>query len=331
MSAHAESAARAVVATLGAGRMGRGIAQAFAYGGHDVWLIDYKPRSAAELSALRAAALAEIDGSLRALVELGVCAEADRLRVMQRIRFAGRDEAPAALHTAAVVFEAVPEVFAAKREALAFADARTDPRTIIASTTSTFLVSTLAGFVAGSSRFLNAHWLNPAYIVPLVELSPHAATAPDVLASLRQLLTELGKVPVVCASAPGYIVPRLQALIMSEAARMIEEGVASPRDIDLATRYGLGLRYAAMGVVEFIDYGGNDTLFYASSYLAAALGPRYEPPAIVKRRMDDGRIGLKTLQGFYDYRGVDEAAYRKDVLARILAMLKHLGLLRPPR
>ena len=119
---------------------------------------------------------------------------------------------------------------------------------------------------------------------------------------------------------------------MNEAARMVEEGVATAEDIDKATRYGLGLRFAAMGVIEFIDFGGNDILYYASRYLSEHLSrERYTAPAIVDRLMHEGRIGLKTGEGFYDYRGRDVSAYRKDVLARTLGMLKHAGLHRPPR
>ena len=138
--------------------------------------------------------------------------------------------------------------------------------------------------------------------------------------------------PVLCAAAPGYIVPRLQALIMNEAARMVEEGVASPEDIDRATRYGLGLRFAALGVIEFIDYGGNDILYYASRYLAERLSrERYQAPAIVERLMREGRNGLRSGEGFYDYRGRDLQAYRRDVLGRTLGQLRHAGLYRPPR
>jgi 3-hydroxybutyryl-CoA dehydrogenase len=127
-------------------------------------------------------------------------------------------------------------------------------------------------------------------------------------------------------------VPRLQALIMNEAARMVEEGVATAEEIDRATRYGLGLRFAAVGVIEFIDFGGNDILYYASRYLSERLSrERYTAPAIVDRLMQEGRIGLKTGEGFYDYRSRDVAAYRKDVLARTVGMLKHAGLHRPPR
>jgi 3-hydroxybutyryl-CoA dehydrogenase len=172
--------------------------------------------------------------------------------------------------------------------------------------------------------------LNPAYLVPLVELSPHPGTDPNALRRLKTLLEKIGKVPVVCAPAPGFIVPRLQALVMAEAARMIEEGVASAEDIDKATRYGFGFRFASIGVVEFIDYGGNDILYYACRYLAQALGERYTAPAIVDRLMQEGRIGLKTRSGFYDYSGLDVAAYRKDVISRTLALLEHHGLLVPP-
>jgi 3-hydroxybutyryl-CoA dehydrogenase len=135
---------------------------------------------------------------------------------------------------------------------------------------------------------------------------------------------------VVCGDAPGYIVPRLQALIMNEAARMIEEGVATAEEIDKATRYGLGLRFAALGVVEFIDFGGADILHHASREMSVSIdAARYRAPAILERLIADGRLGLKTGSGFYDHQGRDIPAYRRDVLARTLGMLKHAGLWRP--
>jgi 3-hydroxybutyryl-CoA dehydrogenase len=153
-----------------------------------------------------------------------------------------------------------------------------------------------------------------------------------VVEKLRQSLEDAGKVPVVCGPTPGYIVPRLQALIMNEAARMVEEGAASAEDIDKATRYGLGLRFAAIGVIEFIDYGGNDILYYASQYLARTVSAeRYTAPQNVQRLMREGHLGLKSGQGFYDYRSRDTRAYRKDVLERTLRELRQSGLFRPPR
>jgi 3-hydroxybutyryl-CoA dehydrogenase len=144
-------------------------------------------------------------------------------------------------------------------------------------------------------------------------------------------MESIGKLPVVCGPAPGYIVPRLQALIMNEAARMIEEGVATAEEIDKATRHGLGLRFAALGVVEFIDFGGCDILHHASREMAGSISAaRYTAPAIVDDMVAQGRLGLKTGSGFYDYAGRDAAAYRRDVLARTLGLLEHAGLWQPP-
>ena len=180
-------------------------------------------------------------------------------------------------------------------------------------------------------RFLNAHFLNPAYLIPLVEVSPAKATAEAAFVKLKELLESAGKVVVRCAASPGFIVPRLQAAAMNEAARLVEEGVATPEDIDRSVRAGFGPRYTAMGVCEFIDYGGLDILYYASSSMARALhAPRYEPPAIIRRLMEEGKRGTREGEGLYDWRGRDLGAYQRDLVGRYVALFRHLGLLRPP-
>jgi 3-hydroxybutyryl-CoA dehydrogenase len=312
--------------------MGRGIALAFAYGGYEVDLIDLKARPAAEWARLSAEAREEMASSLSMLAELGAIPQDAVPRLLARIHLIPQSGSRAQLAKADVVFEGVTETLEAKQQAFEAICASSRPDAILASTTSTILVTDLIPFVTHPGRLLNAHWLNPAYVIPLVELSVHPGTTPETTVRLRGLLEDIGKVPVVCGPAPGYIVPRLQALIMNEAARMIEEGVATAEEIDKATRLGLGLRFAAIGVVEFIDYGGNDILYHASRYLADAVSrERYTAPEIVQRLMREGQIGLKTGQGFYDYRGRDLKAYRKDVLARTLGMLRHAGLQKPPR
>jgi 3-hydroxybutyryl-CoA dehydrogenase len=164
-----------------------------------------------------------------------------------------------------------------------------------------------------------------------VEISPGAATDPAITARVRTMLEGIGKVPVVCAATPGFIVPRIQALAMNEAARMVEEGVASPEDIDKAIRYGFGFRYAVLGLLEFIDWGGGDILYYASRYLETALGSdRYRAPEVISRNMQEGRIGLRTGAGFLDYSGLDVDAYREQRLAALVDMLRHFGLAKPP-
>jgi 3-hydroxybutyryl-CoA dehydrogenase len=126
-------------------------------------------------------------------------------------------------------------------------------------------------------------------------------------------------------------VPRIQALAMNEAARLVEEGVAAPEEIDKAIRYGFGFRFAVLGMLEFIDWGGGDILAYASRYMTQALDdPRYAAPEIVERNMREGRIGLKTGSGFLDYEGLDIEAYRTERLRALVAMLGHMGMIRPP-
>jgi 3-hydroxybutyryl-CoA dehydrogenase len=322
---------RETIACLGAGRMGRGIAVVFAYAGRAVTVVDFKPRASAEFEQLAAAAHEEVRKTLLSLARFGLFAEQSVDAIAGRVSVLPESQARSALPSASVIFEGVTEVLDLKREALARASALAGPRPIIASTTSTILADDLASAVAQPERFLNAHWLNPAYLVPLVELSPAATTAPATVARLKALLEGIGKVPVVCAARPGYIVPRIQALAMNEAARMVEEGVASAADIDKAIKYGFGFRFAVLGMLEFIDWGGGDILYYASRYLTQALGDaRYAAPEIVERNMRDGHIGLTTGKGFLDYEKLDLEAYRAERLKAFVAMLGHLGLTRPP-
>ena len=322
---------RPAVACLGAGRMGRGIAVAFAYAGHDVTLIDVKARPAEQFEKLRAEALDEIRKTLASLARFKLLEETDAEAVIAKVSVAPSQQSAAALAGAGIVFEGVPEVLDLKREALAAASRRVGPEVIIASTTSTILVDDLSGAVEHPGRFLNVHWLNPAYLIPLVELSPGTATDPAIVAKVKALLEGIGKVPVVCAATPGFIVPRIQALAMNEAARMVEEGVASAEDIDKAIRYGFGFRFAVLGLLEFIDWGGGDILHYASRYLESALGSdRYRAPEVISRNMREGRIGLRTGAGFLDYSELDVEVYREQRLAALVEMLRHFGLARPP-
>jgi 3-hydroxybutyryl-CoA dehydrogenase len=322
---------RPAIACLGAGRMGRGIAVAFAYAGHAVTMIDVKARLVEQFARLEAEALDEVRKTLASLARFGLLTEADAEAVIARVTVVPAQNSAAALATAGMVFEGVPEVVELKRAVLAAASKAVAPEAIIASTTSTILVDDLSSAIEHPQRFLNVHWLNPAYLIPLVEISPGKATDPAIVTQVKALLEGIGKVPVVCAATPGFIVPRIQALAMNEAARMVDEGVASAEDIDKAIRYGFGFRYAVLGLLEFIDWGGGDILYYASRYLEGALGSdRYRAPDVISRNMKEGRIGLRTGAGFLDYSGLDIDAYREKRLAELVDMLRHFRLARPP-
>lgn len=314
-----------IIAAVGAGRMGRGIAIAFAYAGHPVRLIDVKERAGEDFEQLKTAVAEEITGTLQMMAGFGMLEEGETERVARRISTHALSGCDAALSEAAVIFEGVPETREIKREAFKFVSRHAPKEAIVASTTSTILSNDLQPFVTAPGRFLNAHWLNPAFLVPLVELSPGEETDPAVTDRLKMLLESIGKVPVVCSASPGYIVPRIQALAMNEAARLVEEGVASAEDIDKATKYGFGFRFAVLGLLEFIDWGGGDILYYASRYMTGATGEeRFASPPIIGRNMEEGRIGLKTQKGFLDYASMDVPAYQRERLAAFVALLRHL-------
>lgn len=320
---------RARIACVGAGRMGRGMAVAFAYAGHEIALIDAKDRDAAGFAVLQQAATDELTSTLEMMAGFGMLAQAEIPAILSRITTHSLSDA-AILNTADVIFEGVPEVIAAKRDAFALISTHAHGDAIIASTTSTILSNDLQGFVTAPARFLNAHWLNPAFLVPLVELSPGDQTDPAVTQSLKELLESIGKVPVVCKAAPGYIVPRIQALAMNEAARLVEEGVATAEDIDKATKYGFGFRFAILGLLEFIDWGGGDILYHASTYMKDATGEdRFEAPKIVQENMALGRTGLRDGQGFLSYDKMDVPAYQRQRLGAFVAMLQHMDKMPP--
>ncbi|MFM0716655.1 3-hydroxybutyryl-CoA dehydrogenase [Paraburkholderia strydomiana] len=311
---------------LGAGRMGQGMALAFAYAGLGVTLIDFKARDADARAAFAAAARGEIGRQMRTLVSLARITDAQAEEALARIVVVDREGAQALLGDSAIVFEAVPEVIEAKQAAFDWLCEYVDATTLIASTTSTFLVTELQRIVAHPARVLNAHWLNPAHLMPLVEISRSAQTAESAVQRVVALLKRVGKVPVVCGPSPGYIVPRIQALAMNEAARMVEEGVASAEDIDTAIRTGFGLRFSVLGLLEFIDWGGCDILYYASHYLARQIDPRFLPAQRVVDNMRDGRDGLRDSRGFYEYGNVDVQAYLHKRIGEFMRGLDSTGL-----
>jgi 3-hydroxybutyryl-CoA dehydrogenase len=314
------------VAVVGAGRMGQGIAAALAFGTVTVTVVDLRDRGESGIT-YRHGVRTAIRNALDHKVALGLLA-ADRIEgVMARVEVTAGSEAALAMASTDLVFEAVPEVDDVKRDAFAWIESMVGASVPIASTTSSFLVDELAGHLAGPERFLNAHWLNPADLMPLVEVSPGTSTTQGAVDAARDLLLAVGKTPVICAASPGYIVPRLQALVMNEAARMVDEGVASVEDIDTAVRIGFGSRFAVLGLLEFIDWGGCDTLYHASNYLRRELGERFAPAPLVEDHMNTGRRGISDGAGFYTFDDDTVDDYRAQRIADFARVLDALGRL----
>jgi 3-hydroxybutyryl-CoA dehydrogenase len=222
-----------------------------------------------------------------------------------------------------VVQEALPELPELKRDVFRRLAGRLAPDAILASTSSTISPAHLVDAVERPERFLVAHWLNPAHIIPLVEVVPSARTSEDVVARTLVLLERLGKVPVRCGDSPGFIGPRMQALLMNEAVRLVEEGVATPEDVDRAFKAGMGFRYAQVGIFEFIDWGGVDVLHRASRFLAEALGDaRFKPARLVEEKIERNELGPKTGRGFFDYAGDARERFETAKLRALLRQLK---------
>lgn len=309
------------VAVLGPGRIGRQIALAFALGGCHVRLVDAKqgrPAGAAERAL--AEARREIERDVGLMVEEQVIDQTESVAVLARIEErVGLD----ALRGCGFVQEALPESVPLKQATFARLKGVVDDDAIIASGSSTISPSDVCDAVDRPERFLVAHWLNPAHIIPLVDVVPGPRTAPETVARTLALLESLGKTPVRCGDSPGFIGPRLQVLLMNEAVRLVEEGVATPEDVDRAFRAGMGFRYASIGIFEFIDWGGVDILYRASRYMTEALGDeRFKPARMVEEKMARNELGPKTGRGFFDYSGERREAFETEKLRALLRRLR---------
>jgi 3-hydroxybutyryl-CoA dehydrogenase len=300
--------------------MGCTIALAYAFAGLTVSLVDAQQTDATEKR--KAAAFELIGSSLDFLIAQGAAPATHRAPVLDRIAFIPLDQAEAAYAKADIVVEAILEKLDAKQAIFRAVSAAARPNCIIGSTTSTIAPDDLASAVSHPARYMNIHWINPAHISPLVELQPGAATDPALVEDMRVLHEKMGKVPLVCSPTPGYVMPRLQLALMVEAARIVEEGVASPADVDKAMRWGLGIRYANMGITEFIDWGGLEILFHAGNYMAGKLGDRFRPPALVQQKMQAGETGVRTGRGLNDWNGVDVPAKMRATQEAIFGILR---------
>lgn len=246
------------IAIVGCGLIGRAWTQVFARAGHPVAIYDQDASAVVR-------ALPLIETGLRDFQEAGLLAESAGA-VRARVSAAG--SLGAALAGAAYVQENVLETVEAKRAVFAALDAAAAPETILASSTSTVPASSFTEELKGRQRCLVAHPVNPPHLVPLVELVPAPWTAPEVVAEARRLLASAGQVPIVVRrEIPGFILNRLQAVLLNEAFRLVDEGYVAAEDIDKCVRDGLGLRWSFMGPFETIDLNARDGVSdYARRY-----------------------------------------------------------------
>lgn len=286
------------VAIAGAGTMGASMAEAFAHYGYDVRVYDI-----AEPPLEKA-----------------------------RHRHAMREGAdpivfttdPAVFIDADLVVEAIIENFEAKCELWDRIAALARPDALFATNTSGLSITKLAAIVPGPERFCGMHWINPPHIIPLVEVIKGEQTSDATAEAIRDLCGRIGKKPVIVKDAPGFVLNRIQLAILRECLYIVEQGIATPEDVDNIMKYALGLRYACLGPFEVADHGGLDVFHSIASYLFADLSDAKESFSLLKESVERGDLGVKTGRGIYDYsEGKDQEAirYRDEMYSKVAGCL----------
>lgn len=309
------------VAVLGAGIMGHALALVYALGGHQVRLTDSEPRILERASGLMQTALATLRAG-------GLVGQSwDDARLAEAVTPVATLDATVA--RADLIVEAISEQPEAKRALYAALDADAAPRAILASNTSYLDVFPLMP-ARWRRRALIAHWYTPPYLVDLVDVVGSPETEPAVIEEMCRIVSAMGKVPVVMRRfIPGYIANRLQQAITLEVCKLLDEGYASPRDIDDAVIHGLALRMPILGIIAKADFTG-------LRVVADGLANRtYEPPpvsthsATLDRLLGEGREGVFSGAGFFDWGGDPQALFAERD-RRLIALKQALASIGGP-
>jgi len=302
------------VMIVGAGIMGHGFAQLLAMNKLKVYLVD-------QTDALLNRARGWIQDNLEYMIELGVLPAPEKSAVLSRIQFTTDLEGN--LPAADYVLEAVSENFELKRSVWNIIGRKAAPQAILASNTSSYDINELAAGVPNPERIIGTHWFHPPQITPCVEVIPGQSASQANINLMLKFLTGLGKMPTVCKSAPGFVANRIQMALAAEAIALVEEGLATPAEVDRVVKSSFGFRLGAYGPFEIMDQAGADTYLSVFEYLYAKLGkPYFKPPRLLADQVQAGRLGLKTSGGFYDFGPGAADAMRRERDRKFYARLK---------
>ena len=271
--------------------MGLGVAECFAAAGIRVLLTDATPELTRE-------AKRRLVQRARGHADAGLLAEGAAGRV-EAVETA--DDVAGAVGDVSLVFEAVPEDIGLKEEILNSCSAAAPQDAVIVSNTSSLPINDLSEFVGRPEGFCGMHWFNPPEWTPGVEVIPAAATAPEVVHRLVEFLRSIGKRPAVVGDGPGFVANRIQNALFLEAVRGVEEGLASPQEVDEVVRSCFGFRLPFFGPFQISDMAGLDVYENVLDVLKDGLGERFTAPASLRKLVEEGRTGTKSGAGFLEY------------------------------
>ena len=278
------------IAVIGAGTMGHGIAYVASAGGYTVRLHD------ASASALQQAR-SKIAGAFDKAIERGKATAATRDESLARLSVA--TELEAAVRDADLVIEAIPEKMELKQALFSRLEDLTRNDTLLASNTSSLSIGQITRGMRHPERGLGLHFFNPVPVMKLVEIVRSGVTGEEPLARARSFVESLGKTPIVVGDTPGFATSRLGVVLGLEAIRMLEQGVASAEDIDRAMELGYN---HPMGPLRLTDLVGLDVRLAIAEHLHRTFGAAtYEPPALLRRLVAEGKLGKKSGHGFYKW------------------------------
>lgn len=277
------------IAVIGAGTMGRGIAQVSAMAGLKTWLYDI------EKSAL-SPARRQIEKNLEKGKQLGKIS-AKTTEVARRSLHTTDDLNEAASNCDFLV-EAVPEKIELKLDLMRRLEEMCNPAVVFASNTSSLSITEMACAVTNPSRVIGMHFFNPVHLMKLVEIIRGLETSEETFQITQAVARKMNKETVDVKESPGFVTSRINAMIGNEAFFMLQEGIASAQDIDKAVRLGLN---HPMGPFEMIDLVGLDTRLSVLEFLHKRLGEKYRPCPLLIQYVQAGRLGKKTGRGVYEY------------------------------
>ena len=281
------------IAVIGAGLMGHGIAQEFAFAGYQVHLHDVN-------QAQVDAGIERIRENLQLFVENDLARPDQIAETLSRIY--GSDQLETVAGEADFVIEAVIENLPLKQEVFRQLDQICPPHTILASNTTAQMPSQIGVFTQRQDKILNTHYFNPPYLIPLVELIRSPKTSDETLQVAYDLMVEIGKTPaIIQKEVPGFVGPRLQAAVIREAFSIVERGIASAEDVDLVVRNSFGRRLSVAGPFQVFELAGWDLVLAAFEELYKDLNSSSEINPLLREMVEGDKLGVKSGEGFYEW------------------------------